>query len=112
MHRLVAAGAFAVHLVFVGFTVIGGFLAWLAPWLLLPHAAAALWGGRMAVSRGRCPLSRVENWARSRSGRPMLDGGFIAHYFEGRVYPTGWARRVAVLAGGVILGSWLGLAFR
>lgn len=100
-------------MVFVGFTIIGGFLAWLAPWVLIPHAAAALWGGRMAVSRAKCPLSRLENWGRVGSGKPTLDpDGFIAHYFENRVYPARWARRVELIVGGLVLGSWLGLALR
>ncbi len=113
MHRLVASAAFATHLVFVAFTVIGGFVAWLAPWLLLPHMAAAAWGGRMAVTRAVCPLSALENWGREGAGQPRLDErGFIAHYFEGRVYPEGWARRIQVLAGGLMLGSWAVMAAR
>lgn len=114
MHRAVAAFALIAHLVFMGFTIIGGFLAWMAPWLVMPHLAAAAWGSRMAVTEtGRCPLSRLENWGRSGSGRPPLhDEGFIAHYFEGRVYPQRWARRVPIVVGSVVVGSWVGFAVR
>ncbi len=112
-HRLVAAGALVLHLMFVGFALVGGFLAWLAPWVLLPHIAAALWGGRMAASDAACPLSRAEDWGREGAGKPRLhERGFIAHYFEGRFYPKGWGRIVQVLAGTVVIGSWLGLATR
>jgi hypothetical protein len=103
----VATGALVAHLVFVGFTVLGGFLALLLPWVLIPHIAAALWGGRQAVTRAACPLSNLENWGRERAGRPPLDdGGFIAHYFEEKVYPRRWARRVEVVVGGLVVGSW------
>lgn len=113
LHRIVAASAVLTHMVFVAFTVIGGFVAWLAPWLLLPHVAAAVWGGRMAMTRAACPLSRLEDWGRNGAGRPALDrGGFVAHYFEGRVYPVRWARRVEVVVGSLIVGSWIGLALR
>ena len=113
MHRLVALTALGTHLVFVVFTVLGGFLAWLVPWVLLPHVASALWGARMVAWRRTCPLSVAENWGRAGSGRPGLsDGGFIAHYFEGRMYPKAWARRVEIVIGTLVVGSWVGLALR
>ncbi|MBF4766772.1 DUF2784 domain-containing protein [Nocardioides agariphilus] len=113
MHRVVAATAFVAHLAFVGFTIVGGFLVWLLPGLLIPHIAAAAWGGRMAVTKARCPLSTLENWGRAGAGRERLDDrGFIAHYFEGKVYPKGWARRIEVTVGGLILGSWALIATR
>ncbi len=108
-----AASALVVHLVFVAFTVVGGFLACMVPWLFVPHLAAAAWGGRMAATRAACPLSRLEDWGRTGAGRPtMSDRGFIAHYFEGRVYPARWARRVEVVVGGVIVGSWITFSLR
>ncbi|MFC7500455.1 DUF2784 domain-containing protein [Nocardioides sp. CPCC 206347] len=113
MHRLVAAAACVVHMLFVAFTVLGGFLAWLMPWVFLPHLAAAAWGGRMSISRAACPLSRIEDWGREGAGRqPMSERGFIAHYFEGNVYPAKIARRVEVLVGTLVVGSWLGFVVR
>ena len=101
------------HVVFVAFTMIGGFLALLAPWLLIPHLVAAAWGGRMAVSHAKCPLSALENWGRAGSGRVRLhERGFIAHYVEGRLYPRGWARRVEMVVAGMIIGSWAVIAAR
>lgn len=100
-------------MLFVAFTVVGGFLAWLLPWLLLPHFAAALWGARMAITRAVCPLSRAENWGRAKSGLPQLhEEGFIVHYFEGRLYPASWRRRIVVVVASVVLGSWVGIAVR
>ena len=113
MHRFVAALALVVHVVFVAFTILGGFLAMLLPWVLIPHIASALWGARMAVWRPVCPLSRAENWGREGSGRPLLDDeGFIAHYFEGRVYPRSWARRVEAGVTALVVGSWVVFAVR
>lgn len=113
MHRLVAFVSLVTHVTFVVFAVLGGFLAWLMPWVLLPHIASALWGARMAVWRPACPLSRAENWGRAGSGRPLLHPrGFIAHYCEGRLYSETWARRVGVGVGSLVIGSWLGLVVR
>ncbi len=113
MHKLVARLALVTHMAFVGFTVLGGFVAFLLPWVLIPHLLSAAWGTRMAVLRTTCPLSSLENWGRKGSGAEALDDeGFIAHYFEGRVYPTRWARRVELLVGTVVIGSWIGLSLR
>lgn len=101
------------HVFFVAFTVLGGFLAWLLPWVLVPHLVAAAWGARMVAWKRTCPLSVLENWGRARSGRPQLhELGFIAHYFEGRLYPTTWARRIEIIACTIVLGSWFGIALR
>ena len=113
MYRLVALTAFVTHVVFVAFTVLGGLLAWVAPWVLLPHLASAVWGARMVGFRRTCPLSVAENWARAGAGRPQLhERGWIAHYVEGRVYPLAWSRRVELGVGTLICGSWVGLAVR
>ena len=113
MHRFVAFVAVVAHVLFIGFTLLGGFLAWLMPWVLVPHVLSALWGGVVLAWRRACPLSVAENWARAGSGRPRLpERGFIAHYFEGRVYPAAWARRVEIASCGLVFGSWLGFALR
>lgn len=113
MHRLVATTALVTHLGFVAFTVLGGFLAWLVPWLLVPHLLSALWGAQSLGWKQPCPLSIAENWGRRGAGRSLLhERGFLAHYFEGRLYPADWSRRVALLATTLVLGSWIGLALR
>lgn len=102
-----------VHMLFVAFVVFGGFLAWMAPWVLVPHLGTAAWGARMAAFRPACPLSTMENWGRRGAGVDQLDkAGFVAHYFENRVYPARWARRVEIGVGTLVLGSWIGLSLR
>ena len=113
MPRLVAAAAMAAHLAFLAFLLVGGFVAWWVPWVLVAHVATALWGVGVVVWRRPCPLTALENWGRVRSGRPALDeAGFISHYLEGRLYPAGRARAVEVLAGVLVLVSWIGVALR
>jgi hypothetical protein len=113
VHRLVATAALVTPMIFVAFTVLGGFLAWLLPWVLVPHVASALWGARMLAWRRTCPLSLAENWGRNGSGLPRLhERGFLAHYFEDRLYPAAWARRVEIVTSSLVLGSWVGFAVR
>ncbi len=113
MHRLVALLSLLTHLLFVAFAVLGGFLAWLLPWVLIPHVASAMWGTCVMAWKRSCPLSRAENWGRTGSGLPRLhERGFVAHYFEGRLYPASWAPRVQVAVCTLVVGSWVGFAVR
>ncbi len=111
MHQLVARLALVAHLWFVAFAILGGFLAWLAPWVFLPHLASAFWGGCQVIFRRACPLSLAEDWGRAGAGSPPLhERGFIAHYFEDRLYPAAWSRRVEALVCGLVVVSWVGFA--
>lgn len=113
MPRLVAAAAVVAHLGFLVFLLVGGFVAWWAPWVLPVHVVVAAWGVWIVVTRRPCPLTAIENWGRVRSGRPLLDErGFIPHYLEGHLYPDSWARGVEVVAGALVVLSWIGLALR
>jgi hypothetical protein len=113
VHRIVATTTAVIHAAFVVFAVLGGFIAWLIPWLFLPHLLAAMWGGRMVFTRAACPLSNLENWGRARAGRPTLsEDGFIVHYFEDRLYPAKWRKRVVLVAAGLVLGSLFGTTLR
>ena len=58
-----------------------------------------------------CPLTVAENWLRLRAGEPVLQDGFIDHYLTGVVYPADQQLAVRLLAGAVVLTSWL-LAYR
>lgn len=105
----VAALAWVLHVAFLGFLVLGGFLAWVWPPLLAVHLLVAAWGIWIVTTRRPCPLTTLENAGRRRAGRPPLTAaGFIPHYLEGRLYPLAWARRVEVAVGVVVLVSWLG----
>jgi len=67
----------------------------------------------MSLPHRTCPLSTAENWGRRGAQLSTLDErGFLAHYFEGRLYPAGWARRVPVAVGTLVIGSWIGLSIR
>ena len=78
MNRLVAPFAATVHMVFVAFTVIGGFVAFLVPWLLLPHLAVARGVVGRPSREPRAHSRGSENWvvpapaAREAAGRARL----------------------------------------
>ena len=111
-YRLLTPTILALHFAFLGFVVLGGFLAWRWPggggrtWL------AASWGFLVIALSLNCPLTWAENWSRERSGQPPLTEGFIDRYITGVLYPARFTTAVQVLVALVVLGSWVGVALR
>ncbi|OBF25272.1 hypothetical protein A5727_04850 [Mycobacterium sp. ACS4331] len=101
-------GTVAVHFAFIGYLVIGGFLALRWRRTLALHILAVLWGIGSTLYPLPCPLTSVERWARERAGMgPLPPDGFIAHYLTGVLYPGGAVGVVRGLVVGVVLLSWL-----
>src|SRR6516225_9402395 len=91
MYRLLVALVVALHFAFIGYVVIGGFLALRWPRTIWLHIAAVIWGIAIAAKRVDCPLTWLERWARAGAGMaPLPPDGFIAHYITGVIYPAGW----------------------
>jgi Protein of Unknown function (DUF2784) len=112
-YRIMADAVMLLHFAFLAFVVLGGFLAWRWPRLLWTHAAAAGWGFATVVLSLRCPLTDVEEWARSRAGQARLRGsGFIDHYIEGVLYPEQYTALLQALAALAVVVSWVGVAVR
>lgn len=109
MYDALADLALLAHAGFLGYLVLGGFLAWRWPRTIWLHLGVAVWGlGSVLLGYG-CPLTGVENWARAKAGREGLDpGGFIEHYLTGVVYPADYLRVAQAVAAGVVLLSWAG----
>ena len=79
-YRAGAVAVVVVHLAFVVFVLVGGYLAWRWRAVLPVHVAAVAISGALAVAGLDCPLTNVERWFRRRAGEPAYRGGFIAHY--------------------------------
>ncbi|WP_202619071.1 DUF2784 domain-containing protein [Ornithinimicrobium cavernae] len=112
-YQAVAVGAGLAHLAFVVLVVLGGYLAWLQPWVLWLHLPALVWGMAGQVRPLPCPLTDLENWGRVRGGWARLPAsGFIEYYLTGVVYPASWRSRMPFVVLAVVLPSWLGLVLR
>jgi hypothetical protein len=92
-----------LHVCFVLFVVLGGFLLLRWPKLLWVHAPAALWGIVVEYAGFICPLTPLEIALRNRAGQPGYRGGFIEYYVESLLYPTGLTREVQIALGTVAL---------
>ncbi len=104
IYRIAADVVLLLHLFFILFVVLGGWLALRIPKLISLHLPAAAWGTFIEFSGQVCPLTPLENQLRVASGSAGYHGGFIERYLIPVVYPSGLDRPVQVALGlGVIL---------
>ncbi|MFV2197886.1 DUF2784 domain-containing protein [Nocardiopsis sp. LOL_012] len=111
IYHIVGEAAMALHMAFILYVALGGFLAWKWPRTFWLHLCVALYGLAISIVGWICPLTYVENWGRLRAGQEGLDQeGFIAHYLTGVIYPEDQLVAVQVGVGAVVALSWAGLA--
>ena len=87
LYRLAADALVVVHLGFIFFVVIGGFLAWRWRRVAWIHLPVACWGALIEFSGWVCPLTPLENDMRRLAGDLGYEGGFIEHYVIPIIYP-------------------------
>lgn len=111
--RGVAVATLVAHLGFSALVVLGGYLAWLQPWVLWLHLPALAWAIAGQLRNLPCPLTDLENWGRVHGEwSPLTPTGFIDHYFTGVLYPASWKARMPFIVLAVVLVSWVGLLLR
>lgn len=109
IYRLIGEGAMVLHMAFLVYVAVGGFLAWKWPRAFWPHLACALYGLGVTVIGWACPLTRIENWGRERAGQAGLSSeGFIEHYLTGVIYPTEHLLTAQLLVALSVAVSWAG----
>ncbi|PTR27598.1 uncharacterized protein DUF2784 [Rhodococcus sp. OK519] len=108
-YRLLVDATVLVHLAFLAYVVVGGFLAWRWRRTIWLHVVAVAWGFSTVLVGIDCPLTHLENWARERAGERQLPSeGFIAHYLTGVIYPTNAVEVVRALVAVCVVVSWIG----
>ena len=98
-----------VHLAFVIFAALGGFLAlkWRSlAWIQVP---AFLWGALVELAGWVCPLTPLENWLREQGGGLVYRADFIEHYILPLLYPDILTRSLQIFLGLLVLSVNLGL---
>lgn len=99
-----------VHLGFIVWVVVGGFLALRWWWLALLHLPSTAWAVLLEWHGWICPLTPLENTLRRARGMETYDTGYIEHYLVSIIYPDGLTREIQVLlAVGLLLIN--GLAY-
>ncbi|MGK2962552.1 MAG: DUF2784 domain-containing protein [Gemmatimonadaceae bacterium] len=99
IYRVLADAVLILHLAFVVFVVIGGFLLRWWPKLVWLHVPVAIWGVLIEFAGWICPLTPLENSLRHRGGQAGYEGGFIDNYIMPVLYPIGLTRNVQYALG-------------
>ena len=102
-YQLLADLIVLVHIAFVVFAVLGGFLALRWPRFVWVHLPAVIWAAIVELCGWVCPLTPVENWLRSRTGQTGYPSDFIAHYVLPMLYPEGLTREMQITLGIFVL---------
>ncbi len=109
IYRLTADFVVIIHLVFILFAALGGFLVLRYRRLALLHLPAWFWAVLISFGGWVCPLTPLENWLRQRSGAVGYEVSFIEHYLLPIIYPGELTRSVQIFLGLLVLVSNLSI---
>ena len=113
VYAIVVAVTAAVHFAFVGYGVLGGFLALRWPRTIWLHVPVVIWCVAIEVVDFICPLTELERWARARAGMaPLPSSGFIDYYITGVWYPARDENLVLGVVLVLVVSSWILFARR
>jgi Protein of Unknown function (DUF2784) len=93
----------AIHLAFIVFAALGGFLTLWRTWVAALHVPAMAWAAYIEFAGGICPLTPLENQLRARAGELGYSGGFIEHYIMPVMYPVGLTREIQFVLGAAVI---------
>jgi hypothetical protein len=112
LYRLLADLIVVVHLAYLVFIPVGGFLAWRWPRLIPIHLAAVA-VALVSITIGfECPLTTWEESLRRLGGEKPYTDGFIDHYLTGKVYPHGHDALVQLIFAAAVLTAYIGVFVR
>jgi Protein of Unknown function (DUF2784) len=92
-----------VHLAFITFAALGGFLVWRWRKMIFLHVPALAWATYIGVTGDLCPLTPLENQLRERAGEAGYSGGFIEHYILPVLYPIGLTRNTQWILAAILV---------
>ncbi len=93
-YRILADAVLVLHLAFIVFALLGGFLVLRWPRVAWAHLPAVAWGVTVASIGGVCPLTPLEKHLRVLAGEVPYRGDFISHYITTLIYPAGLTREM------------------
>ncbi len=99
LYRIAADAVLLLHLAFVVFVVLGGFLVLRWRKLAWAHLPAVAWGALVEFSGWICPLTPLEIALRQAAGDAAYAGDFVEHYLVALLYPESLTRAVQVALG-------------
>ena len=112
IYRALADFVLLLHMAFVLFVALGGFLAFKWRRVAWFHIPAALWASLIEFVGWECPLTPLENWLRRKGGEAGYQTGFIERYLLPLIYPAPVSRTLHVVLGLLVLGVNLAIYWR
>src|SRR6185369_6080685 len=103
--RLFADAIVVLHLAFIAFVFLGGFLVWRRPVAALAHLPALAWGIYVELTATVCPLTPLENALRHAAGQAGYAGTFVDRYVAPIVYPPGLTPGMQAMLGAILIAS-------
>lgn len=102
-YRILADAVLVLHLAFIAFAALGGFLVLCWPRVAWVHLPAVAWGVVVTVVGGVCPLTDLEKHLLTMAGEAPYRGDFISHYLTVLIYPDGLTRPMQAALGLLLL---------
>lgn len=109
IYRLLADLVVIVHLLFIVFTLLGGFLVIVRGSLVFVHLPAVIWALVISFKGWICPLTPLENHLRNAAGTEGYTGGFIEHYIIPIIYPVTLTFNIQIVLGFVAVVINIGI---
>ena len=103
LYRIAADGVLALHLAFVLFALLGGFLVLRRVGLAWLHLPAVAWAAFVEFSGRICPLTPLEGALRQAAGDAGYAGDFLEHYLLAMIYPEGLTHDVQIILGATVV---------
>lgn len=102
-YRLAADILVVIHVLFILFVVLGGFLVLKWGWVKYLHIPCAIWGALIEFAGWICPLTPWEIELRWKGFQEGYKGGFISHYILPLVYPDELTRELQIFFGAIVV---------
>lgn len=93
-----------IHLLFIVFVVVGGFLARKKSWVLILHLFSFSWALYAELSPGVvCPLTTLENYFGNRAGLSTYKEDFITRYLVPIIYQENLSVNIQLILVGIVV---------
>ena len=97
IYQILADLLVIVHLLFIIFVLLGGFLLILHRAFIFVHLPAVIWAVLLSVKGWICPLTPLENMLREAAGSAGYEQGFIEYYLLPLIYPGNLSAAIQIL---------------
>jgi hypothetical protein len=105
---LFAAGVVVlVHLAYLVYAAVGGFLGLRGLVWLWPHVISTVWSVAVTLTSLNCPLTALERWLLELAGRTPYDESFTAHYLRDVLYPAQYETAIWLGMIGLAVASYV-----